>query len=181
MMPSRSRSLQLIAVTCWLAWLGCDQFATVGIRDPEKAGVGAPSHPEGDASTPIDHDAAMPTDAGVTTDAGAAADAGAECVPAAVADCNPVTNEGCEASLMMQCAVNFAATLTGYCIFNSGGPPPALGGACLNTGITESCAPTATCVAGQCRKLCLCDADCGAAQCCTDPLESTGFKVCGGC
>ena len=130
---------------------------------------------------PADPDATVPDDAGSTTDASTTNDAGTECVPPAVTDCNPVTNEGCAASLAMQCAVNFAATLTGYCIFFSGGPPPTLGGACLNTGVTESCPGTATCVVDTCRKLCLCDTDCEAEQCCTDPLDSTGFKVCGDC
>jgi len=123
----------------------------------------------------------MPNDAGTTNDAGATNDGGAQCERVEVADCNPVTNEGCAASLMMQCAVNVAATLTGYCIFFSGGPPPSLGGACLNTGITESCPPKATCVAERCRTLCFCDTDCEAGQCCTEPLESTGFKICGDC
>jgi hypothetical protein len=173
--------------------MGCDQFATIGIRNPESENAGAPSRPRGAAGETVDHDAAMPNDAGASkdggtsrdagaaSDSGAAHDAGAECAPIQVAECNPVKNEGCSASLMMQCAVDLNATLAGYCIFNSGGPPPALGGACLNTGVTESCPPTSTCVVDKCRKLCLCGTDCEAGQCCKDPVGSTGFKTCGDC
>jgi hypothetical protein len=182
----RSRSVRLIAAVCCIACIGCDQFAAVGIRDPERATAGAPARPDGGgAGDGADHDAATPTDggsndAGPANDAGAIDHAGAQCAPVAVTDCNPVTNEGCPASLMMQCAVNHAAVLTGYCIFFSG-PPPAFGDACLNTVVTESCPPTSTCVVDRCRELCFCDSDCEAGQCCAEPLEATGFKVCGDC
>lgn len=127
-----------------------------------------------DAGRAADHDAAM------AGDSGSGNHTDAECALLEVAVCNPVTNEGCFDSLMMQCAVDPLATLTGYCIFYSG-QSPMLGGDCLNTGVTESCPPTFTCVDGRCRELCFCDADCEAGQCCTEPLEGTGFKVCGDC
>lgn len=92
--------------------------------------------------------------------------------------CNPVTNEGCPPST--QCAVDFtAATLAGYCIFSA--PMPMLDGSCFNSGVTESCPPSATCFEFQCRSLCFCDADCTQGQCCVDPVGSLGFKVCGDC
>lgn len=117
-------------------------------------------------------------DASVVPDSGAGDD-GTDCGPA-IAACNPVTNEGCPDALGMHCAVDPAARLTGYCIFSTAPTPSPLGD-CLNTGITESCPPTSTCRDGQCRELCLCDADCEAGQCCREPIESTGFKVCGEC
>lgn len=94
--------------------------------------------------------------------------------------CNPLTNEGCAPELSQQCAVDLAApNLAGYCIFSA----PLDGGAvaCLNTGLTESCPPTETCFGGECRRYCLCDDQCDAGQCCTDPIGTQGFKVCGDC
>jgi hypothetical protein len=129
------------------------------------------------AGRAIDHDAAA------AEDSGAVHDSDAECASIAVDVCNPVTNDGCLDSLSMQCAVDRASTLAGYCIFYSGdsGQSPSDGGDCLNTGITESCPPTFTCLDSRCRKLCLCAADCETGQCCKEALESTGFKVCGEC
>jgi len=120
------------------------------------------------------------SDGGRAIDSGTAGDPGTECAPANIEGCNPVTNEGCAEALMMQCAVDFLATSTGYCIFYSG-PTPVPGGECFNSGVTESCPPTFACVDSKCRELCFCDADCEAGQCCVEPLESTGFKVCGDC
>jgi hypothetical protein len=177
---ARRGPLRLTAAMCCLAWIGCDQFAAIGIQEPESDA--APSSPaQGDAGETSERDSAI-LDGGdaVASDSSApASDAG--CAPVEAAVCNPVTNEGCSAALQMQCAVSFDAPLTGYCIFFSGGPPPALGGACLNTVVTESCPAKSTCVAERCRTLCFCDADCEAGQCCTEPLQSTGFKVCGDC
>jgi hypothetical protein len=166
-----------------LGCVACDQFAVIGTESPKSATTGAPSRPQGNAGEPARSDAAVPNDAGSSRDSGTSngSDAGAKCTRADVAECNPVTNEGCSASLMMQCAVDVNATLKGYCVFFSGGPPPALGGACLNTGVTESCPPTSTCVVDKCRKLCFCAADCEAGQCCKEPFGSTGFNVCGDC
>lgn len=172
----------LVAAACCLAFAGCDQFARVGVVEPEveNAGAGAASLPEGEAGAAAVHDAAVADAAGGTRDGGSTSDAGTTCAPVEIAVCNPVTNQGCSAALGMQCAVDFTVPLGGYCIFYSG-PPPALGGACLNTGVTESCAPTSACVGDRCRQLCLCDADCDEGQCCSDPLQGTGFKVCGEC
>jgi hypothetical protein len=135
---------------------------------------------ENPSSGKQDGGAAADRDAATTHDSGAASDSDAECARAAVDVCNPVTNEGCLDSLSMQCAVDYASHLTGYCIFYSG-QSPTPGVDCLNTGVTESCPPTSACVDGQCRELCLCNADCEAGTCCTQRLEDTGFKVCGAC
>lgn len=137
--------------------------------------------------------------------------AGAESVlgcDAEIDGCNPVRNEGCPAELEMQCAIDLAAKATGYCIFsapesgNAGmgtaGTPAGVGAmpvppaaspsttttsttACFNSGVTESCEPKSTCYSGECRTICLCDADCDAGGCCSDPVGDTGFKVCGAC
>jgi hypothetical protein len=135
---------------------------------------GTTSNADNDGGRAADHDAV------VTNDAGTAGDGDAQCASVAVGVCNPVTNEGCLDSLSMQCAVDLASKLTGYCIFYSG-KAPTPGVDCLNTGVTESCPPTFTCVDSRCRRLCLCEADCDIGQCCKEPLESTGFKVCGDC
>jgi hypothetical protein len=134
-----------------------------GDGSPATAGRAGHDETESDAST----DAAQPTDSG------------AGCTPAAVAVCNPVTNDGCPDST--QCAIDFAAEeLAGYCIF-SGPLPMDSGVGCLNTGVTESCPGSSTCVDGLCRTLCFCDADCEEEQCCVEPIGDLGFKVCGEC
>ena len=154
-----------VAALACLVLASCDQFARVGIQDVEPPG--APSAPSLDAGG--GHDAAVLADA--------ATDAGAECPDVEIAVCNPVTNEGCSAGLDMRCGIDLAATLKGYCVFTA---PPAVGmpDECLNTGVTESCPGTFTCFAGQCRRICLCDAECDAGQRCNEPVGSTGFSVC---
>jgi hypothetical protein len=161
--------VRLAALIGCLGLASCDQFARVGVREAEVT----PPAPERDAA-PIESDAA-----GVAGAGAGGSDAGAQCPPVEVAVCNPVANEGCPAPLGMQCAIDHLASLTGYCIFSA--PTSMFGAECLNTGVTESCPATSTCHAGRCQQICLCDADCDAAQCCTDPIESTGFKVCGDC
>jgi hypothetical protein len=163
--------VRLAAALACLALAGCDQFARVGLAERDAGEAAAPpAAPEPDAGEP-----AARADAGATP-----LDAGMEleCAPIDVAVCNPVTNEGCAGTLQMQCAVDQLAILRGYCIFSS--PPPGTGG-CINSGVTESCPPTFTCVVDQCQKLCLCDADCDEGQCCTQQVGSTGFKVCRDC
>jgi len=176
--PRFARSVLAFAAAATLALLlGCNQFAGIGTADQEDQDVTTPS----DAGPA---DATAPGDAGAhLADTGAVPeDAAAQCVPPAVAGpCNPLTNEGCDATLSMQCAVDLLATVpTGYCIF-SAPPPSTIGGACLNSGVTESCPPISSCVDGVCRALCLCDADCGDGLCCTRALENTGFEVCRDC
>lgn len=106
-----------------------------------------------------------------------APDAGTVCTPPQPAVCNPLLNDGCAPELGMHCAVDtLAPTLAGYCTFSA----PADAGACLNTGVTNSCPPTTTCVEGECRPLCFCDTDCEGG-CCAISVGNTGFKVCGDC
>ena len=114
------------------------------------------------------------------TDAGMDDGGRGRCPETAIAICDPIKNIGCPSGVSMQCAIDYAATLTGYCIYNA---PPALGmsGECLNTGITESCPAQFTCFSERCAKICLCDAECDAGQCCSQPIQGTGFSVCGDC
>lgn len=184
MSVSRRARASLLATPAWscvaaalacLSLAGCDQFARVGVQASIEADASTPAPADGGGTALLDGDMA-------TADGGedAAPDASAACPEVEIAICNPMKNTGCATGLSMQCAIDLAATLTGYCIYNA---PPALGmgGECLNTGITESCPATFTCYAASCRKICLCDAECGAGQCCTDPVERTGFRVCGDC
>lgn len=120
---------------------------------------GASPSAGGAAGAPLDEDASV---------------IGESCDPDVLL-CNPVTNEGCAPP--MQCAVDaFSDVLSGYCIFNG---PVADG--CFNSGVTESCPPTETCLDFECRKLCFCDDDCAEGQCCVDPVGDLGFKACGAC
>jgi hypothetical protein len=179
----------LLMAVC-LATAGCDQFARVGVAatelddemdagdvplpdgpDPGAGDVPQPGSGVADSGTPgpLDPDSGVP-----------ASDAGVQCPRPEVAVCDPVLNQGCSATLQMQCAVDLLAPgLAGYCIFRGTTPPD--GGACFNSGVTEDCLPTNTCYGGQCRKLCYCDADCGAGQCCSLRVGNYGFGACGDC
>jgi hypothetical protein len=143
---------------------------------PAPSDAGAPAR---DSSLSSVDPASIPDRVRAPSDpADAASDAAATCVPPAVTGCNPVTNDGCAPELQMQCAVDVAApSPTGYCIFSA----PMDAGACFNSGLTESCPPTTTCVGGECRPLCFCDADCEEGKCCAEPIGITGFNVCGDC
>lgn len=175
-----------VAVVCSVIG-GCDQFAAIGLAPLQLDGgrVDVPAdRPDASASVmgPVagDPDAAMAgggiADAGLSTLEDASS---SQCVPPTVTGCNPVTNTGCPDALQMQCAVDLATTLAGYCIFS--GPPSPGTFPCLNTLVTESCAPMSACVDGECRKLCFCDSDCEAGQCCNGPIAAHGFSACGDC
>jgi hypothetical protein len=172
----------LVVLGWCIALASCDQFARVGVEPPAIVEPGPPAAPERDAGIAMANDAAAAVDATVALDASAHAssDAAVECPKVDIAICDPVVNLGCSASLMQQCTIDYLGTLTGYCIF-SAPPMSAIGGECLNTGVTESCPPTSTCYEARCQRICLCDADCGSGQCCGDAVESTGFRVCGDC
>lgn len=166
---SELRVRTLLLLGCALL-AGCDQFASVGVLTTSP-----------DAALAIDSDAMAGGAADATIDDAGRGDGGVDrCPEAAIAVCDPIQNIGCPSGLSMQCAIDYAARLTGYCIYNA---PPALGmsGECLNTGITESCPPQFTCFAERCAKICLCDAECGAGQCCSQPIDRTGFSVCSDC
>jgi hypothetical protein len=93
--------------------------------------------------------------------------------------CDPIKKTGCSRELGMQCDVDLAAqTLAGVCVFSAKSMDPAH---CENIPPTESCEPGKTCVEGDCQKICLCDADCDAGECCTHPLGSAGWKSCKAC
>ncbi len=142
------------------------------------SGVDAPSTP------PIDAAAAPPVgDVGLPDDDRGGLDAafddvtgGSACLPS-VAGCDPVHNTGCDP--LEQCDVSSLATgtLTGQCVFGGG----AVGDACTASIVSESCAPQSTCVAGECRQLCFCDADCPKQQCCSDSSGPGGFNLCRAC
>lgn len=177
---------RLAALVCWVALLGCDQYALVGVRETEVDDTGAPPAPQDaaspsapDASSPGAPDAALFMDA--STDAG---DDPAACLPpdgGTVQVCDPIKNDVCSAAVGMHCTVDQLQYLVGYCIFTSP-TPPQLGGDCLNAvGVTDSCGPTTLCYGTQCRKVCFCDAHCGAGQCCNQPIDGTGFSVCSDC
>ncbi|MDD9936340.1 MAG: hypothetical protein OXT09_22200 [Myxococcales bacterium] len=168
---------------------GCeDQYAAVGAETLEEAasgrvdtmeplGIDSGAAPSGTDAGPAAPDAgdhaADVQDGGL----GAAADASAACEHPAIGVCDPVANTGCPPELGMQCAVDLANTLAGYCIFAS--PPTIL--PCLNTLVTESCAAGSACVDGECRRLCFCDSECEAGQCCNGPIAAHGFSACGDC
>lgn len=151
-----------------LVLASCDQFASVGtLAASDDAAV-----PDGAMDAGRQGDAAMSDDGG--------SDAGADCRAVQIAVCNPVDNTGCSGALSMQCAIDYARTLTGYCIF--GAPPaPGMVAECFNSGITESCPATFTCFRDQCERICLCDADCDEGKCCSQAIDATGFSVCGDC
>ena len=176
---------RIAALAFCVVLVGCDQFASIGVQQAPLADSGLPpdsgAMPELDAMT-SEPDATM-SEPDAAIDAGA--DAGAQCPDVQYEVCSPVTNEffvaDCGPAFNQQCAIDQFSTLVGYCIFTSA-TPAQLGGACFNSGVTESCPATSTCSAdGICRKICLCDADCPAMQCCTEPVGTTGFSVCEPC
>ena len=122
-------------------------------------------------------------EAGVLQDDGGAQDGGpgladdASCT-ATVPVCDPVHNTGCNP--FQQCDVDPSQTITpaGLCLFHSA---PADAGPCLQTVVSETCDAQATCVAGACRALCNCNADCPPGQCCADTSGPKGFRLCGSC
>lgn len=99
------------------------------------------------------------------------------CEPAKpVASCDPIRNTGCPP--LTQCDIETSAsTPTGRCVFFM----DPLGGPCSASFVSVGCDPQNTCVAGACRKLCYCDADCPQGQSCTDasgPGPAGAFKLC---
>jgi hypothetical protein len=169
--------------------VGCDQFASIGVEPAALADSSVPPERDAMADAMTELDAMTSEPDATTIDPDAAIDAGpdaaAQCPNVQYEVCSPVTNEffvaECGPAFNQQCAIDQFSTLVGYCIFTSA-TPAQLGGACFNSGVTESCPATSTCSAdGICRKICLCDADCPAGQCCTEPVGTTGFSVCEPC
>jgi hypothetical protein len=174
-----------------------------GLSDSKSyAGQSAPppeaaetSEPPADASVPARPPASTgaagatskPTTASQASAAGKTAGATPARRPAAdgcgamreISGCDPMSNQGCLPELGMQCDVDLLAdTPAGVCVFSA--PPPSPD-SCLNIPPTESCPPQTTCVGTSCAKICLCDTDCEAGDCCTTPVGGGGFKACGAC
>ncbi|MGH7435531.1 MAG: hypothetical protein ACRENE_07635 [Polyangiaceae bacterium] len=93
--------------------------------------------------------------------------------------CDPVHDTGCAG--FQQCDVDPSQpnAPAGLCLFHSA--PSDDSGACLQTIVSETCDARATCVAGACRTLCFCNADCPAGQCCGDTSGPKGFRLCAAC
>jgi hypothetical protein len=119
-------------------------------------------------------------DAADDADDAGTADEGADvaCTAAASdAGCDPVRNAGCTAPLQCDVSLSLTGTPTGACVLSTGTDA---GGAC-STLFGEPCPPGNTCVNSACRKLCYCDSDCPAAQCCSDKSGAQGFTLCAPC
>jgi len=95
------------------------------------------------------------------------------CSPAGLV-CDPVTNVGCLP--LTQCLVDPNAADAAYCVFTS----ISLGTTCTQNFLSTSCPPEHSCVAGQCREYCYCDADCSSGACteANDPGGSSAFRLC---
>ena len=110
-------------------------------------------------------------------DSGQGADSCEPQMPAVT--CDPVHNTGC--ALLTQCAlVPEEATPTGRCVFWT----LALEATCSADLLSDTCDETTTCLDGQCRKPCYCDADCAAGQCCRSDAKLVpggAIKLCGPC
>jgi hypothetical protein len=104
--------------------------------------------------------------------------------PLQVAFCDPVKNTGCIIPFSFCDIDPTQAVPGGRCVFP---PSTSTGGAtgttCEVTSTTETCWPMSSCVNGTCRKLCYCDSDCSAGECCRDPAPGPSgvFKMCKPC
>jgi hypothetical protein len=136
----------------------------------------SPTSPAGSTSPPTG--STNPPKAGSSAPSTPSADGCGQ--PNGIEVCDPIRNEGCSRELGMQCDVDlFASSLSGQCVFKAEPMDPAH---CLNIPPTETCPPGQTCVDGdQCHKVCLCDSDCDAGDCCSILLGNKGFKTCSKC
>ena len=131
-----------------------------------------------DASKP-DRDAGSPR-APATSPNGAASPASDCGSAAAIPGCDPIRNTGCLAELGMQCDVDLAMTKpSGVCVFSA---PPTDPNSCINIPPVETCPAGQSCIGGrQCQRICLCDSDCDAGECCSERIGNSGFKSCRPC
>lgn len=155
------------------------EAAPAGSGDGESTATGGDATPDdvlATISSGEDTNEEAGSDANTADSAADATSDSASC-SAAVAVCDPIHNTGCNS--LQQCDVDTSQTTvaTGLCVFFSG----AEGGPCLSTIFTESCPPEFTCVGGDCRQLCSCNADCPTGQCCSDTSGPTGFTLCQAC
>jgi hypothetical protein len=99
----------------------------------------------------------------------------ASCDPPPDLACDPVSGEGCLP--LMQClVVPGSSDPAAYCVLSG----IQLDVTCTQGGLSTDCPPQHTCVMGQCRKYCYCDADCDSGAACKDPSGegSIRFKLC---
>lgn len=139
----------------------------------------APAHEAGsvsDASGDTNHDAGANADA-----QDAAADAtsdGDGCSPPVnPLSCDPVGGAGCP--VLQQCDIDTTVlpAATGHCVFTTMDDA----GTCNFTILSESCPSQSTCVAGACKRICYCNADCSAGECCGGTPPGAGFNYCTPC
>lgn len=181
-MGRRSCLIAVIAVASAPMAAACDQFAGVGVLqpDPDTAPDRADEGARRDGGTKSrDGGVDAGPDAGLDA-GGSSMDAGRPaCEHPETIGCDPVANTNCDLLPLMRCAVDLLATSpTGFCAF-IGRIDAGVG--CVNTGVTESCLPKQACHGGLCQPLCFCDAECPAGECCSQPIGQTGISVCGGC
>ena len=127
------------------------------------------------------------TDSGAGGDTGSVgtggSDAGMSCQPAMPpAICDPVKNLGCLVPFSF-CDIDPTQAAAARCVFPWSATPPPADGGCLADMMSSTCMPMSTCVSGTCKKICYCDQDCPAGQCCSEPApgSSTTFKLCRPC
>ncbi len=100
-------------------------------------------------------------------------------LPFTSATCDPVANTGCNAAA--RCDVDDSKMQAGRCV---GLAALQEGAFCTKTAQTDTCTSKLTCVDNKCRKLCLCDADCGG-RCCKFSVPggggASGFLACEDC
>jgi hypothetical protein len=153
--------------------------AGMGLSDDGAGEAGADGAQSATADGGSVDDANGADGAGAGLDAGSG-DQGGACGPAAPpGTCDPVQNVGC--STLLRCDVG-PTPGAGQCvgIWISGE-----GTACWRDDNlhTDPCATHLTCAMGRCKKLCWCDADCGAGRTCSLDAIATGtiasgFKLC---
>ena len=194
--PGSFRTREFVFLICLatlilcLSLTSCDQNAKIAIVDLDSSSIDK-SLKSPDRSSDAGADAAGMPSAG-TGAAGMAsnpltankydASDSADCDRLIVAgDCDPTKEDNeCPTAATMKCFVDFQKSApTGYCAFYT--PPRSGSGPCLTVvGVTDSCLPGHYCYNQVCRKLCLCNDDCLAGECCTEAIGG-GFKLCADC
>ena len=99
--------------------------------------------------------------------------------------CDPVHNAGCLVPFSFCDVDPTQVVASGRCVFPFASAAAGTdgGATCASDATTETCLPTSTCVNKACRKLCYCDGDCAAGQCCAEPAPGSAsvFKLCKPC
>ena len=158
-----------------------DPGGTSGTGGTSNSG-GAGTATGGDAGT--DGGAAGNTGGGGTGDSGGPPPTPGSCQPAVPpVICDPVKNVGCLVPVSFCDIDSTQVVAAGRCVFPWTMSPVPAPPACFVDPVTDTCMPTSTCVNGTCRKLCYCDTDCQAGECCTEPAPgpSGAFKLCEPC